>query len=75
MATYKRGHRILIQQEEDKRRKKTVTVIMHDSMQGILAEDAQGEYTWYRQRSNEEHGWRGPYWTVIRKLKKNATTK
>ena len=75
MAIYKRGNKILIQQDNDKRRKKTVTVIMHDSMQGILAVDASGEYTWYRQSSNEENGWEGPYWTVIRKVKKNATTK
>ena len=75
MAIYKRGNKILIQQENDKRRTKTVTVIMHDTMQGILAVDASGEYTWYREQSNEEHGWEGPYWTVIKKQKKKRNEK
>ena len=48
---------------------------MHDSMQGILAVDASGEYTWYRQSSNEENGWEGPYWTVIKKQKKKRNEK
>lgn len=48
---------------------------MHDTMQGILAVDASGEYVWYREQSNEEHGWEGPYWTVIKKQKKKRNEK
>ena len=73
---YKRGNRIILQREDDKRRKKTVTVVMHDSMQGILAVDSKGEYCWYRERSSKEHGWPGPYWIckekIVKKRKKRS---
>ena len=72
---YKRGNRIILQREDDKRRKKTVTVVMHDSMQGILAVDSKGEYCWYRDRSNKEHGWPGPYWICKEKIVKKRKPK
>ena len=47
-----------------------VTVIMHDTMQGFLAENKEGDYIWYREKSNEEHGWPGPYYECIKKIPK-----
>jgi len=66
---YHRGNIIILQNEETGE-KLTVTVIMHDTMQGFLAENKEGDYIWYREKSNAEHGWPGPYYACIKKVPK-----
>ena len=66
---YRRGNKIILQ-NLDTREKVPVTVIMHDTMQGFLAENKEGDYIWYREKSNEEHRWPGPYYECIKKIPK-----
>ncbi len=66
---YRRGNKIILK-NLDTGKKVPVTVIMHDTMQGFLAENKEGDYIWYREKSNEEHGWPGPYYECIKKIPK-----
>jgi|TARA_Y100000310_G_scaffold296155_1_gene328173 hypothetical protein len=64
---YRRGKEITLQDVESEV-KIPVTVIMHDSRQGFLAENkATGDWTWYREPENKEYGWEGPYYKVMKK--------
>ena len=65
----RRGQKIILQ-DEDTSKKITVTVIMHDSYQGFLAVNKEGDWTWYREKSNAERGWPGPYYECIKKIPK-----
>jgi len=71
---FRRGQHIVLQDIETKE-KVTVTVVMHDTMQGILAINKEDVYTWYREESNAEHGWPGPYYTCIKRVVKKRKKK
>ncbi len=38
-----------------------ITVVMHDSRQGILT----SEYEWIRTTDAKEWGWKGPYYEIV----------
>ena len=70
----RRGQKIILQ-DEDTSKKITVTVVMHDTMQGFLAVNKEGDYMWYREKSNAEHGWPGPYYKCIKRIAKKRKKK
>ena len=63
---YRRGHQIVLENERTGEHV-AVKVVMHDSMQGWLAENGEGDYQWYRH--NNEH-WPNEtdYWIYIKKV-------
>ena len=64
---YRRGKEIVLQDVESKD-KIPVTIVMHDSKQGFLAEDKEtGDWIWYREPENKDNGWDGPYYKVVKK--------
>ena len=58
---YRRGQQVVLRNTKTDK-KVAVKVIMHDSMQGWLAENGEGEWIWYREENdnwpNEESYWR-----------------
>ena len=64
---YRKGKELILY-DVDNGDKISVTVIQHDSMQGFLAENKEtGDWGWYREPENKEHGWEGPYYKVMKK--------
>ena len=64
---YRKGKELILY-DVDNGDKISVTVIQHDSMQGFLAENKEtGDWGWYREPENKEHGWEGPYYKVENK--------
>lgn len=64
---YRKGKELILY-DVDNGDKISVTVIQHDSMQGFLAENKEtGDWVWYREPQNKEHGWEGPYYKVENK--------
>ena len=64
---YRKGKELILY-DVDNGDKISVTVIQHDSMQGFLAENNEtGDWVWYREPQNKEHGWEGPYYKVEKK--------
>jgi len=63
---YRRGLQIVLENEKTGEHV-AVKVVMHDSMQGWLAENGDGEWQWYR--INNEH-WPNEtdYWRYIKKV-------
>lgn len=57
---YRRGQQVVLRNTKTDK-KVAVKVIMHDSMQGWLAENGEGEWIWYREENdkwpNEENYW------------------
>jgi hypothetical protein len=64
---YRRGNKIILQ-NLDTGEKVPVTVVMHDGYQGWLAVNKEGDWLWYREKSNVEYGWPGPYYECIEKI-------
>ena len=63
---YRRGQQIVL--ENDKTTEHVaVKVIMHDSMQGWLAENGDGDYQWYREHKQEKDPTEIEYWKFIKK--------
>ena len=62
---YRRGQQIVLQNERTGEHV-AVKVIMHDSMQGWLAENGEGDYQWYRM-NNEYWPNETDYWKYIKK--------
>ena len=64
---YRRGKEVILQDVESTV-KIPVTIVMHDSKQGFLAENKEtGDWIWYREPDNKEYGWEGPYYKVMKK--------
>ena len=63
---YRRGLQIVLENEKTGEHV-AVKVVMHDSMQGWLAENGEGDWQWYR--INNEH-WPNEtdYWRYIKKV-------
>jgi len=71
---YRRGQEIVLQDIESLE-KVPVTVVMYDTMQGILAINKEDDWVWYREESNAEHGWPSPYYKCIKKVVKKRKKK
>ena len=41
---------------------------MHDSMQGWLAENGDGDYQWYREHQQEKDSTETEYWKYVKKV-------
>ena len=63
---YRRGQQIVLENVKTGEHV-AVKVIMHDSMQGWLAENGEGDYLWYRQ-NNEYWPNEVDYWKYIKKV-------
>ena len=63
---YKRGRQVVLKNSVTGK-KVAVKIIMHDSMQGWLAENGEGEWIWYREENknwpNEES-----YWSYVKEV-------
>ena len=62
---YRRGQQVVLRNTKTDK-KVAVKVIMHDSVQGWLAENNEGDWIWYREENdswpNEEN-----YWAYVKK--------
>ena len=64
---YRRGQQIVL--ENDKTTEHVaVKVVMHDSMQGWLAENGDGDYQWYREHKQDSDPEETEYWKYIKKV-------
>ena len=64
---YRRGQQIVLQNEKTTEHV-AVKVIMHDSLQGWLAENGDGDYQWYREHKQEKDSAETEYWKYIKKV-------
>ena len=64
---YRRGQQIVLQNEKTTE-DVAVKVIMHDSVQGWLAENGDGDWQWYRQQKQEKDPTETEYWKYIKKV-------
>ena len=63
---YRRGQQIVLENEKTSEHV-AVKVIMHDSMQGWLAEKLNGDYHWYREHKQEKDSTETEYWKFVKK--------
>ena len=63
---YRRGHQIVLQNERTGEHV-AVKVVMHDTRQGWLAENGEGEWQWYRL-NNEYWPNETDYWKYVKKV-------
>ena len=63
---YRRGHQIVLQNERTGEHV-AVKVVMHDTRQGWLAENGEGEWQWYRL-NNEYWPDETDYWKYVKKV-------
>ena len=70
---YRRGQQIVLENEKTTEHV-AVKVVMHDSMQGWLAENGDGDYQWYREHKQEKDPTETEYWKYIKKVKKFGTS-
>ena len=64
---FRRGQQIVLENEKTTEHV-AVKVIMHDSMQGWLAENGDGDYQWYREHKQEKDSTETEYWKYIKKV-------
>ena len=64
---YRRGQQIVLENEKTTEHR-AVKVIMHDSVQGWLAENGDGDWQWYRQQKQEKDPTETEYWKYIKKV-------
>ena len=64
---YRRGQQIVLENERSTEHV-AVKVVMHDSMQGWLAENADGDYQWYREHKQEHDAKETEYWKYVKKV-------
>ena len=64
---YRRGQQIVLENEKTSEHV-AVKVIMHDSMQGWLAEKLNGDYHWYREHKQEKDSTETEYWKFVKKV-------
>ena len=63
---YRRGHQIVLQNERTGEHV-AVKVVMHDTRNGWLAENGEGDWQWYRM-NNEYWPDQTDYWKYIKKV-------
>ena len=63
---YRRGQQIVLENEKTSEHV-AVKVVMHDSMQGWLAEKLNGDYHWYREHKQDSDSAETEYWKFIKK--------
>ena len=63
---YRRGHQIVLQNERTGEHV-AVKVVMHDTRQGWLAENGEGDWQWYRL-NNEYWPNETDYWKYVKKV-------
>ena len=64
---FRRGQQIVLENERTTEHV-AVKVVMYDSMQGWLAENADGDYQWYREHKQEHDAKETEYWKYIKKV-------
>ena len=64
---FRRGQQIVLENERTTEHV-AVKVVMYDSMQGWLAENADGDYQWYREHKQEHDPKETEYWKYIKKV-------
>ena len=64
---YRRGQQIVLENEKTSEHV-AVKVVMHDSMQGWLAEKLNGDYHWYKEIKQEKDPTETEYWKYIKKV-------
>ena len=64
---FRRGQQIVLANERTTEHV-AVKVVMHDSMQGWLAENGEGDYLWYREHKQEQDPKETDYWKYIKKV-------
>ena len=64
---FRRGQQIILENEKTSEHV-AVKVVMHDSMQGWLAEKLNGDYNWYREHKQDSDKKETEYWKFIKKV-------
>ena len=64
---YRRGQQIVLENEKTSEHV-AVKVVMHDSMQGWLAEKLNGDYHWYREIKQDSDSENTEYWKFVKKV-------
>ena len=64
---YRRGQQIVLENEKTSEHV-AVKVVMHDSMQGWLAEKLNGDYHWYREFKQDSDSENTEYWKFVKKV-------
>jgi len=64
---FRRGQQIVLENERTTEHV-AVKVVMHDSMQGWLAENGEGDYQWYREHKQEQDPKETDYWKYVKKV-------
>jgi len=64
---FRRGQQIVLENEKSTEHV-AVKVVLYDSLQGWLAENADGDYQWYREHKQEHDAKETDYWKYIKKV-------
>ena len=64
---YRRGQQIVLENEKTTEHR-AVKVVMHDSVQGWLAETGEGDWLWYKENKQEKDPTETEYWKYIKKV-------
>ena len=64
---FRRGQQIVLENERSTEHV-AVKVVLYDSLQGWLAENADGDYQWYREHKQEHDAKETDYWKYIKKV-------
>ena len=64
---YRRGPQIVLMNTETDK-KIAVKVIQYDSKQGWLAENGEGDWSWYRELRQDSDPTDLQYWTYVKKV-------
>ena len=63
---FRRGQQIVLENEKTTEHV-VVKVVQHDSIQGWLAENGEGDWQWYRELKQEHDAKETEYWKYIKK--------
>ena len=63
---YRRGQQIVLENERTTEHV-AVKVVMYDSLQGWMAESADGDWQWYREIKQDKDTEETDYWKYIKK--------
>ena len=63
---FRRGQQIVLENEKTTEHV-VVKVVQHDSIQGWLAENGEGDWQWYREHIQEHDPKETDYWKYIKK--------
>ena len=64
---FRRGQQIVLENEKSTEHV-AVKGVLYDSLQGWLAENADGDYQWYREHKQEHDAKETDYWKYIKKV-------